>query len=603
MFDSKKDPVDANQWREKYLTECELFEQKQHSQDEYIQLLQRVLSRVSLAADGRDGALDKALKNLRRLLRKAQPSKAQLSDELTTIEALVRNLDDQKEGSTDQGMTALKDLAQQLLKLKSLSKENRSALSRFHKQLSKKSADNNQYAELLTEYAGLQEKAITENLGDNSQPVSGGGLLTRLFNKPSTAPEAPAQSAPSAATEIEDGRDDLSSLAAAIEAEEIVETGDNSQENESPLPKVPDTETLPETGDNEASKGPDLEKIRVLLSNLIDKLIEDRGDKADAVELLNELDHMSNAMDLEPALNKLADFICRFVTQMQQEFENFLLSLDEQLIGINQFLKQGSSTEETWRGKNIQIDEQMRVQVNAISEEAELATDITSFKRSVQQHIFRITESMDELLEAEKCRQQEADRQMEALADQLSQMENETNVIKKRLKDEQIKATTDVLTKLPNREALNERIQMEWERFKRYKNPLCLVITDIDHFKSVNDRYGHLIGDQVLQTIAKEITDSIRETDFVARYGGEEFVILLPETDIDAAEGAMNHIREKIAQLKLKFIDENSPITLSFGVTAFTLGHTLENLFEQADKALYQAKEKGRNRVECYSKD
>ncbi len=607
MFGSKKESADANHWREKYLAENELFEQQQKSQEDYIHLLQRVLVRVSLAADGRDVALDKALKNLRGLLRKATPSKKQLSDELATIEALVRNLDEQRDSSSDQGMIALKDLVQQLLNLNGLSKSNKATLSKFVKQLNSSKGISDQHTGLLAEYARLQQLVIDDRLSAASpQETRDKGFFSRLFD----SSEAEANSA-TQKTEFDNSAASTNyspQPSGNVGAPENVGTPENAD-----APEIEDTPTHEHQGDelsqrpstdvktnSDSPDSPNLDNIRSSLSNLIEKLIEDKSDKADALDLLDELNRLTSAAELEPTLHKLADFIAQFVTRMQQDFENFLYALEKQILGINDSLTQGSAAEESWRGANSQFDEQVRQQVGAISDEAEQATDIATFKHSVQQHISRITTSMDELLEAERARQVEADKQLQAMTEKLSLMENETGAIKKRLKAEQIKASTDVLTKLPNREALDERVLLEWERFKRYKNPVCLVVLDIDHFKRVNDQYGHLVGDKVLQAISKELTKSIRETDFVARFGGEEFVILLPETNLEEAEIAMNNIREKIAALKLKFINENEPVTASFGITAFTLGNSIETLFTQADKALYQAKEKGRNQVICY---
>jgi diguanylate cyclase len=123
------------------------------------------------------------------------------------------------------------------------------------------------------------------------------------------------------------------------------------------------------------------------------------------------------------------------------------------------------------------------------------------------------------------------------------------------------------------------------------------VVCDIDHFKRVNDTYGHQAGDKVLRIIARSIASRLRKTDFIARFGGEEFVVLMPETSAEQAYAVIDHIRESIAECPFHFKEKPVTITLSFGVTAFAGENKPDAVFARADKALYQAKEQGRNRV------
>ncbi|MGB3623828.1 MAG: GGDEF domain-containing protein, partial [Ketobacter sp.] len=125
-----------------------------------------------------------------------------------------------------------------------------------------------------------------------------------------------------------------------------------------------------------------------------------------------------------------------------------------------------------------------------------------------------------------------------------------------------------------------------------------ITIIDIDHFKKINDTLGHLRGDKVLKLVAREISQRLRSEDFVARYGGEEFVIIMPETDLQSALVATEKVRAAIESCPFSFNQQPIPITASFGVTSFENGDEIETCFERADKALYRAKELGRNRVE-----
>jgi two-component system cell cycle response regulator len=161
-------------------------------------------------------------------------------------------------------------------------------------------------------------------------------------------------------------------------------------------------------------------------------------------------------------------------------------------------------------------------------------------------------------------------------------------------------AHTDPLTHLLNRRALTIRLVAELERVRRYNSPLTMLMIDLDHFKTVNDTYGHLVGDDVLRGISTILQRSVRSVDMVARYGGEEFVIVLPETGEQGAVAFAERLRERVEQHKFEAARVTPvKITVSIGVSSFPAPHveSAEDLFARADAALYRAKERGRNKV------
>ncbi|OGP63581.1 MAG: diguanylate cyclase response regulator [Deltaproteobacteria bacterium RBG_13_49_15] len=161
----------------------------------------------------------------------------------------------------------------------------------------------------------------------------------------------------------------------------------------------------------------------------------------------------------------------------------------------------------------------------------------------------------------------------------------------------------DPLTGCFNRSYLNERLPNEILRARRYRHPLSLILSDIDHFKKINDAHGHLIGDKVLKDYANGLTAGVRiNIDWVVRYGGEEFIIILPETTFDDAVRVAERIRMKIEKMKIKINGDSLFITSSFGVTGFDTAVSdelisPEMMIKRADQYLYQAKQTGRNRV------
>lgn len=155
-------------------------------------------------------------------------------------------------------------------------------------------------------------------------------------------------------------------------------------------------------------------------------------------------------------------------------------------------------------------------------------------------------------------------------------------------------ASTDKLTGIYNRHKFEELFKIELERVSRYKNPLALIMLDIDHFKDVNDTYGHDIGDKVLKNVVAIAKKNIRSTDIFARWGGEEFLILCPETDTLSAQTLAEKLRKSI---ETTIFDAVGSITCSFGVSVYADKESGESLIKRVDSALYQAKHEGRNRV------
>jgi diguanylate cyclase (GGDEF)-like protein len=159
-------------------------------------------------------------------------------------------------------------------------------------------------------------------------------------------------------------------------------------------------------------------------------------------------------------------------------------------------------------------------------------------------------------------------------------------------------AQTDELTGLNNRRHFMALMSREVERARRHGKPLTLAMADLDHFKQVNDRFGHSTGDHALQVVASTLRRGSREYDILGRYGGEELMILLPETDLPTAEAVLERLRQAVADLHIESADgERVPLTISIGVTQLRQGDSSDELLDAADKQLYLAKEQGRNRL------
>jgi len=160
-------------------------------------------------------------------------------------------------------------------------------------------------------------------------------------------------------------------------------------------------------------------------------------------------------------------------------------------------------------------------------------------------------------------------------------------------------ALTDPLTLVLNRRALVNRLMAEVDRARRYESVVTILMIDLDHFKGVNDTYGHLAGDQVLRDVAQLLQHEVRSVDIVARYGGEEFIVVLPETSTEGAVTFAERIRERIEARMFESTGHSLLLTTSIGVASFPSPRvaSMEDLVARADEALYRAKADGRNRV------
>lgn len=155
-------------------------------------------------------------------------------------------------------------------------------------------------------------------------------------------------------------------------------------------------------------------------------------------------------------------------------------------------------------------------------------------------------------------------------------------------------AHTDTLTGLPNRRALEEQFEKELRRSQRYQHNFSLVVVDIDHFKTINDRYGHPTGDEFLKQLSNQMKNSLRNMDFLVRYGGDEFVLLLPETDADAANQIAARFQKAVRKFRFPLEQEELSVTISLGCATYPQdGEALQALVESADQRLYSDKKKG----------
>ena len=193
---------------------------------------------------------------------------------------------------------------------------------------------------------------------------------------------------------------------------------------------------------------------------------------------------------------------------------------------------------------------------------------------------------------------------MQNLQSELSASKQQVEKLHKELQSARGEALTDPLTGILNRRGFETIAKQTFADQTKLDKGLCLLMLDIDHFKKINDTYGHLFGDKVIRAIAETLKSKVRGEDSVARLGGEEFAVMLPETDISGARIVAEHIRQSIERGKIRRLDTQEQIggiTISIGVAVHSNGVSIVNLLDQADKALYVSKNTGRNRTTIHT--
>ncbi len=317
-------------------------------------------------------------------------------------------------------------------------------------------------------------------------------------------------------------------------------------------------------------------------------------------QLKAQISKLQNDPDLSATLRETAIVINDLQAALQVELgdiQSFLARVTDRLEDVESNFIELMATD----GESLRDTEKMNLQVeeNVKRIRAGLATgdDVETIKQAIESRLQFLEQSTSNYFQSMQQHREVFDDRVKILKSRLKQMKGESISLHKRIVEEYRKAKTDALTGIANRLAYNEKINQEISRRQRNRKPLSVCVVDVDKFKGVNDTYGHKAGDKVLQTIAQVCARNVREVDFFARYGGEEFVLLLPETRAEQARVVADNLRRKIEVCKFHYAGQPVSITISCGIAEFAGMESGDVVFNRADKALYRAKQEGRNRV------
>jgi diguanylate cyclase len=284
------------------------------------------------------------------------------------------------------------------------------------------------------------------------------------------------------------------------------------------------------------------------------------------------------------------------IEQARQELEALLTHMVGKLDEVSRFVAEQSQSQDQSQASSETLTTQLSGEMKAMGESVEAADDLQQIRGLVRSRLDSIDRHLQEFRQRESALTAEMRSRNDQMRVRITELEGRARSLQSQLQDEQRLSMIDQLTKVPNRLAYDKRIEEELERCRRFGNPACIAVMDVDHFKRINDTYGHRAGDRVLRAVADCLSGRIRRTDFVARYGGEEFVMILEGTRIDDAMRVVDDMRNAIAGIGFHFRGTPVSITISGGVTVLLDNDSAGDAFDRADKALYKAKEAGRNR-------
>ena len=334
------------------------------------------------------------------------------------------------------------------------------------------------------------------------------------------------------------------------------------------------------------------------LLGLLDELELPTRHQPQAESLRARMQGGLNWYELVPVLDDLAVLVLAVTDSGQREFAVYLQQLNERLAAFLGTLSEAqagySESLENARSFHIELHEQ----VSGLQASVQEAVDLETLKQALEARLDGLLTTVSEHQRQRDGREADVAARLQALVQRVADMEQEAQGFRDHLEEQRQKALIDPLTGLANRAGWSERVELEMARWQRYGGDLLLAVLDIDHFKRINDGYGHLAGDKVLKLIASELSKRLRKTDFMARFGGEEFVLLIPATPLAGGQQLLETLREAIEACPFHFKGEPVTITLSGGITAFSSGDQVDQAFKRADQALYRAKGSGRNRIE-----
>lgn len=326
--------------------------------------------------------------------------------------------------------------------------------------------------------------------------------------------------------------------------------------------------------------------------------IEFRKDQRDQVLVIKE--QLRSEIDLDSLLDAHQMILSLMLDNIAKEksaSQEFLFVLNDTLSAVREVVNDSFNHSQRSHQLKAQLNLEINSRVDTVGEVVVDNDNLDSLKSQVTEQLASIRSVLARKEALEQREQALLRKSMETMRKELSELSHEAETYKERLFEQQKLNLMDTLTQLPNRAALEERMDQEFRNYQRNKNPLWIAVADIDHFKSINDNFGHSTGDKALQVISMALKNSLRESEFVARFGGEEFVLIIPDVSSSDIVQLLNRVREKVKSIPFMFKNQKITVTVSIGAARIIENEQIQETFERADAALYRAKHQSRDRV------
>nr|WP_255494662.1 GGDEF domain-containing protein [Luteibacter sp. Sphag1AF] len=339
--------------------------------------------------------------------------------------------------------------------------------------------------------------------------------------------------------------------------------------------------------------------VQSALSRLLDRLLVVPRLAERAAALRRDVANAGSLVSLAACGEKLTDLINEQRLALQKEIDalqSILRHVTGRLDEMTQYMSRELNDQSTGQSHGHALEASVANELRLLGEAAVELEDIADLRVQVNERLDAIGECFREFREREDNRLTAYRERAETMRQRIEQLETERATLQRSLEREHELAQTDTMIGMPNRLAYEKRIEAAFENWQATGRNLAIAAIDIDHFKSINDTYGHTAGDAVLRVIGQALVKHVRPCDFVARYGGEEFIVIFDDADEEESLLVCERLRGKIQHLSFHASRQPVRVTASIGVARFLPGDNPRSVFERADLALYTAKNGGRNR-------
>jgi diguanylate cyclase len=561
-------------WKDKYQAKVNELDAKEGEWQVLEEILRKAIGRLSIAGRGIDGVLDKQLKDIQLFSRKKQDQK--LLDALEKLANIIASLDDDipiPAASTPTINTfdpspILLGMIQDI----QLDENQRT-------ELKKVCADLLQLIAKGTDQRSIEPQiALLSNIINNS--------LIPAANTPDIVQDFLFQLV--SLLKLDDdshqmiGRQfDLKGELSQIELQNLADVINSQLSN---------TTALEDTKADVSIDG--------IICSLLEHLALVQGASVEIDKIQAKIEKGVANEEWPNTLSDIVDSVSLALQKLsdeKSELEGFILTVTEQLGEITGVITNDFEEQASGRNDTLSLRKLVQSGIIMIKENVNAVQDITQLKTVVGNNIDSIRDGVENFVLRANQRHDATETRNKKLSNQIIQMEQETEKLQQNLVENRKNLLYDTLTGVRSRLAYNEQIVQELARWNRYGTTFSYAILDIDHFKQVNDTYGHNAGDKALRLIAQLMQKQIRKSDTLFRIGGEEFVLLLTNTSAAQAEPLITKLRKCVADSGFHFKQKRVALTLSAGITESTAEDDIQSMYERADAALYRAKDAGRN--------